>query len=104
MVSQHSSKVLGSKRNLPGNQFVSETSQSILITLGIARPGKLLWSYIAEGIFFSSLITNESVPPVHKREICQESMVICIKKDILWLDIAMDTIVFMRIYQNLSYF
>src|SRR5260370_41755007 len=100
VVSQHRNKTLSGKRNLPCNQFVGQTTQSILITPGAASARELLWSCIAEGVLFGSLISDRSILPRHKREIRQESTIVCIKKNILRLDIAMDDSTFIVIRQS----
>src|SRR5258708_6032299 len=42
-VSHHGGKTLGTKRNLSRNQFVDQTTQSILIALRVAGANQLLW-------------------------------------------------------------
>src|SRR5437899_794676 len=98
----HREEIRSNERRMPCKEFVSNHIQSILIAFFTDDPLKLLRCHVTRRALVVHLFDTCHIQRSSKAKIGNESLFLCIKKNVSWLEVTMHNVLSMRIVERFT--
>src|SRR5689334_18203758 len=103
MLEPHGEKIGGGKWRLPGEEFIGNASQRILITFFGAHALKLFGGHVRGSANDGTILDTARGECARNTEISKERCVVCVEKNIFGFEVAVNNVLLMCVGQGRSH-